>query len=108
VRAGLQAGGTTEIAGYEIAGKLVSEIERIVDPFAEVTHWQGLSWFDVVAAGISEPGAAARRQLDLLRGRRVNVNFEAVPGEPFWATPEIAVVPRLVDATVAALAGPVA
>jgi len=28
-----------------------------------------------------------------------------VSGEPFWGTPEIAVVPALVDATVAALEG---
>jgi exosortase A-associated hydrolase 2 len=105
-RASLQARGSIEVAGYEISRSLVSQLEDIADPLAEAANWQALSWLEVVAEGVAEPGPAAQRALDRLRQRGATVHAAVVPGDPFWATPEIAVVPRLVDATVGAFAEP--
>ena len=105
-RSSLQAGGSIEVAGYEIGRSLVSQLEDIANPLADAANWQGLSWLEVVAEGVAEPGPSAQRVLDALRQRGARVTAVVVPGDPFWATPEIAVVPRLVDATVGALVEP--
>jgi exosortase A-associated hydrolase 2 len=103
-RALLQASGRIEVAGYEVTRELVCELEDVTDALAGADAWQSLSWFEIVADGVTGPGPAAQRALDALRQRGVRVQSATVPGEPFWGTPEIAVVPGLVDATVAALA----
>jgi exosortase A-associated hydrolase 2 len=105
VRAALRELGSIEVAGYEVADALVSGLEELDDPLADAARWARVSWFEVVSEGVTTPGPGSRRAIDTLRARGTLVAAQVVPGDPFWATPEIALVPDLVDATVVALGG---
>lgn len=100
----LETRGRVEIAGYELSRELVAGLESITDPFAHPEGWVDWSWFELSGPGATGPGAAAQRLIARLRERGLRVNAAVIEGEPFWATPEIAVVPALIDATVEALA----
>lgn len=104
-RARLQAEGRIEIAGYEITSRLAAELEAVTDPLAAARDWQAWHWLEVGAPGVTTPGPAAQRSVAALAALGARVEAQVLPGDPFWATPEIAVVPGLVDATVAALTG---
>ena len=69
-------------------------------------QWERLTWLEVVVGrrDRTDTGVAAQRSRPCAE-RGATVDTAVVAGEPFWATPEIATVPALVDATVAALAG---
>jgi exosortase A-associated hydrolase 2 len=100
----LEDTGRIEVAGYEITRELVAELESIGDPLARPDGWQEWSWFELAGPGVSGPSAATQRAIARLRERGLRVREAVIEGEPFWATPETAVVPALIDATVAALA----
>jgi hypothetical protein len=54
---------------------------------------------DVVADTDARPSPASVRMVSTAAARGIKVETLAVPGEPFWATPEIADVPALVNVT---------
>ena len=103
-RAVLELDGRVEVAGYMLSRELVSGLEGVVDPLAHTGPWESFDWLEVSAAGVNAPVAASRRSIAAMRARGQRVQELAVEGEPFWATPEIAVVPTLVEATVSRLA----
>jgi exosortase A-associated hydrolase 2 len=105
VRAMLRNDGRIEVAGYELTENLVSALEELSDPLEDAEHWERLTVLEVASEGVTELSVASRSAVDALRLRGVGVGTRVVPGEPFWATPEIAIVPALLDATVVALAG---
>jgi len=102
LRAQLAAGNTLEVAGYEIAPELAAALDRaqlqLCRPGATV------DWLDI--SGEAEAGLAPARQRVVAgwRGAGVRVAADAVPGEPFWATQEVALAPQLIGATVRRLA----
>ena len=104
-RTTLRNDGRIEVAGYELTEDLLSALEKLSDPLAEAERWERLTLLEVVSEGVTELSPASCRAVDALRVRGVAVGTGTVPGEPFWGTPEIAVVPALLDATVAALDG---
>jgi hypothetical protein len=108
VRKLLRNHGRVEVGGYEITRELVAELEAIANPLSRPGDWRAWHWFEVTAPGVAEPGTAAQRGIAALRDRGAVVSARAVAGEPFWATPEVAVAPALIEATVTALAGAVA
>ena len=104
----LASDGRVEVAGYTLSRELVSGLEGVTDPLTHADRWAGFDWLEVSAAGVNAPGAAAQRSIEAMRQRGQRVRELCVEGEPFWATPEIAVVPALVGATLACLAEPAA
>jgi exosortase A-associated hydrolase 2 len=93
--------GRIEIAGYTIAAELADALDRARLDSAALPATARVAWFEVVAseeASLSPPAASL---LATWRAASIDAQSTLVTGEPFWATTEIAVVPRLVDATVA-------
>ena len=84
--------------------ELVRGLEGIIDPLTSAGGWEAWDWLEVSGPGVDKPGVAAQRAIAAMRARGMQVRESVVEGEPFWATPEIAVVPALVDATVECLA----
>jgi len=102
-RALLQSVGSVEVAGYTLSNDLVRGLEGIIDPLTSAGGWGAWEWLEVSGPGADKPGVAAQRAIAAMRARGMHVRESVVEGEPFWATPEIAVVPALVDATVGCL-----
>ena len=102
-RALLQSAGSVEVGGYVVSSELVRGLEGITDPLTSAGGWEAWDWLEVSGPGVDKPGVAAQRTIAAMRARGMQVRESVVEGEPFWATPEIAVVPALVDATVGCL-----
>ena len=107
-RAVLAAEGRVEVAGYTLSQELVKGLEGVSDPLARAARWKRFDWLEVSAAGVNTPVAASQRSIAAMRVRGQEVQELTVEGEPFWATPEIAVVPAIIEATVACLQEPAA
>jgi len=105
VRAALRSAGRIEIAGYEVRDELVAGVEALDATRTNAASWERVIWFEIAADGVVEPAVASRRVIDGLRAAGADIAAHIVAGEPFWATPEIAVVEPLIDATVVALCG---
>ena len=103
-RALLESEGSVEVGGYVISRELVRALEDITDPVLKAGGWVSWDWLEVSGPGVNTPGVAAQRAIAAMRARGMQVRESCLEGEPFWATPEIAVVPALVDATVECLA----
>ncbi|MGZ5200781.1 MAG: hydrolase 2, exosortase A system-associated [Telluria sp.] len=95
----LRAGASLEIAGYTVAPELALAIDSL-DAATLAPERCPVHWFEMVAApGRSMPAAPSRIAAGW-RERGTDLRVELVCGEPFWATPEIAACPALVEATV--------
>jgi exosortase A-associated hydrolase 2 len=98
LRAALQAGGSIEIAGYELAPALADAIDSV--EAAHLVPSCPVNWFEVVSASDRPAPPAAARIASAWRERGVDVRIEAATGQPFWITQEITECRQLVEATV--------
>jgi hypothetical protein len=89
-----------------VSEDLIAAIEGLDLAGIAAGRWNPVHWFEVAATGTTTLPPAAQRSVEGLRGRGIAVDARLVAGEPFWATPEIAVVDDLVTLTAAVL-GPV-
>lgn len=111
LRQALRAGETVEIAGYDLAPQLAAALDGL--PALEtMTPSCPVHWFEAVSAagGASPTGVAggalpagAARVAAAWRERGVDLHLHALPGAPFWATPETTVNPAWLAATCAAM-----
>lgn len=100
----LRAGEAVEIAGYLLAPPLAAAIEARSVAAGGLPRTVQLHWFEVVADAGRPLSPANVRAVEALQNAGFPVTARTVQGEPFWSTVEIAVVPSLLDATLAAVA----
>jgi hypothetical protein len=106
----LQEDGFIEVAGYDLTLPLVEGLERLALPSSLLRNWNRSCWIEIAAGaadGVQRPAPtpAAARIVAGMKAEGIRVDLDAVEGEPFWATPEIAVVPALIDRSVACFGG---
>lgn len=95
----LRNGHALEIGGYWLTPEMARAMDAAVFPSRYPNSSIKLDWFEVGAAG-SALSAVASRQLEAWQfGDTINV-AHTVAGEPFWLTPEITIVPELLDRSV--------
>lgn len=105
-RAMLEQDGFVEVAGYDLTATLASSLEPLALHPMRHDRWGGVLWAEIVGpvqdgASSPQPTPAGARAVAALRAERgPAVALEAIVGEPFWATPEIAVVTPLIERTV--------
>ena len=105
LRAALHAGETLEIAGYHLAPALVGAIDAL-DAKDLLSNAPGrgampIYWFDIER--MAQDTKAEASPLPDWRRSHPNLHSYKVKGLPFWATPELATCPALLEQTVAAL-----
>lgn len=106
LRAELRQQGSLEIAGYRCREELLAELEGLELKDLPVTGFESVASFELGLEDASRPSPALSRVVERWRGAGVAVDARTLAGDPFWATTEIATVPGLVAATVAACAAP--
>jgi len=104
LRARLQAGETLEVAGYELAPRLVEQIDDVSLKAVLSPRLGELHWFEVVRTADAPLPGPATELLEAARNKLHSVTAVAVQGEPFWASSEIVMLPELVSRTIDALA----
>lgn len=101
LRERLAAGEAVEVAGYTLSPALYAAIEALDLAERPPVPDVDVDWLEVVSSAAGEPSAAARRLAAAWAERGVDVTPQAVAGDSFWATQELAEAPALVDASVA-------
>lgn len=104
LRERLQAGDTLEVAGYELAARLVDRIDRVRLAAALGSQLGDLHWLELVRDADGPLPGASEEAVSAARPRMSSVTMDALVGEPFWSATEIVRIPALVDRTVAVLA----
>jgi exosortase A-associated hydrolase 2 len=98
----LAAGGSLEVAGYELAPELAASIDSMNAGRLAVRNTP-LHWFELV----SEPGRplspAAARVVSDWEQQGVDLHVHLVSAPPFWASQEISECPSLLTATTSLL-----
>jgi exosortase A-associated hydrolase 2 len=102
LRQSLRDGETLEIAGYDLAPQLAAAMDSLA-PLEDLAPPCPVHWFEGAGGAGQQVTAGALRASAALRERGVEVDVHALPFPPFWVTPEIAVSPDLVAATIRAL-----
>lgn len=102
--------GFVEVAGYDLSRALVEGLEPVTLSPLALRDWRHSRWFEITAPAaqgmaVAAPSPAAVRSVAGLSALGIQVDLEVVEGEPFWATPEIAVLPALVDRSIAFIGG---
>lgn len=98
----LATGQSLEVGGYHLHPELALALEqvRLIAPDVGTL----VDWFELAGtADRSSLPPASQRVVDGWRDAGLAVRVWTLVGEPFWSTQEIAVVPALLDATLAAL-----
>jgi exosortase A-associated hydrolase 2 len=98
----LTAGERVEVAGYELSPALVQSIDTLELPQQLPGNVPSLDWYELVAATERPVAALSRRRIEQWQQGGARVHLEKLQGEPFWTTPEISVVPALLDYTLKA------
>ncbi len=110
-RADLASGRTIEVAGYRLTPSLADAIEAArlgpLDGQAGRVPLR-VRWLEVSSQPAPTLTPVATRVVERWRAAGSDVTVATVAGPAFWQTQEIERCPALVDATVAAIAGPVA
>ena len=94
----LASGQALEVAGYELSAELYSSIEalRFDDLIAGLDL--PVHWFDIIPHADRPIPVASQKAVEQLATHTL-VTSRTVAGEPFWSTPEITVVPELLEHT---------
>lgn len=100
----LERGRSVEIAGYELHPDLVSEIVARDLTQLDAATLPNVRWFEVVSAQDRPIPVASNRLIQRWQEAGLGLDVDVVVGEPFWSTPEIAIVTELVARTSAAAA----
>jgi len=106
LRKQLQSGATLEVAGYELSGRLIAQLDRVrlADSIGE--RLGELHWMEVVRDLSGSLPPATERFLQSVRERATSLFAHTVSGEPFWSATEIVVLPELITRTVDLLTPP--
>ena len=102
---GDQERGWVEVAGYRVSKGMIDSLSDQGFNTEGLRKADRVSWLEVNVSGNGKLSHSARKQLDHLHRNNVTVDHQVINGEPFWLTPEIAVVPGLVEATRRAILG---
>lgn len=93
----LERGVPVEVAGYELHPELVREMSGRELAKADTSLMPDVSWLEITPGQDRPVTPVSRRVIEAWQTAGVGVETETVQGEPFWTTPEISVVPVLID-----------
>jgi exosortase A-associated hydrolase 2 len=100
LRARLKNGGSVEVAGYELSGRLATDLEALPRAAHLPAQFGDIHWIEIVReAGLPVP-PPSQQLIDATRAAGGRVSCSVVPGEPFWTTTEIVENAAVVRATV--------
>jgi exosortase A-associated hydrolase 2 len=97
--------GSLEIAGYTIAAGLAAELGAAQLDEPTVQRASQALWLEVAASDPPTLSTAGARVCRQWQQGGVKLTSAAVPGEPFWSTPEIGWARALLSPTTAFVAG---
>ncbi|PLX63032.1 hydrolase 1, exosortase A system-associated [Sedimenticola selenatireducens] len=97
----LSAGERLEVAGYGLSPALYEQLsaQSMNDIPAETISRTQVNWLEVVAAPEKPLNLQSQKLLSRWQEACCSVRSEAIVGEPFWTTQELATTPHLIGCT---------
>jgi len=95
----LERGELVEVAGYDLAPALVSDIDQLELGALCNRVAAPIEWMEIYPTVDRQLSFASQKAIDACNGERMRVSVQTVVGEPFWSTPEITLVSALVSST---------
>jgi exosortase A-associated hydrolase 2 len=99
LRERLARGDALEVAGYELAPQLIAAIDALDGKSLAPTGIDRGAWLEVSTLETPSLAPASVRTLEAWRGAGVDIDAQAVRGEPFWSLQEITIAPELLTVT---------
>jgi exosortase A-associated hydrolase 2 len=106
LRDGLNRGLPLEVAGYTLAPEMFGAVDGLDMQSTMCGKLPSVDWMEIATDAVRPVSAAGQRVLDTWRADGVSATSHVVAGEPFWYTPEITIVPALLEITSSLLADP--
>ena len=103
LRAKLKSGESVEVAGYDVTGRIVEQLDRVDLGQTLGANLGAVRWVEVVRSADAPPPAAATAAVERARAGGASVELHTVLGEPFWSSVEIVRNPTLVADAVTTL-----
>jgi hypothetical protein len=105
LRSALKSGETVEVAGYCLSSRLAAGLDELVCPASLPTGLGDVSWLEIVRDPELPLAAPSLGLIARSRESGGNITATGLPGEPFWASTEIAVNIAMVESTRAHFGG---
>lgn len=105
LKARLMAGGTLEVAGYDLSARMAADLSRMAPPQALPPQFGATAWLEIVRdpdAGPPLPSAQLVKATNEAGGK---ITARCFAGEPYWASTETVVNADVVTSTLEHLAG---
>ncbi len=99
LRDALGRGGSVEIAGYELSGRMAGALDGRLLSAVALGRAARLGWFELSPSEQPALSTVAKRLLEECRGGGCEVDARSIQGPAFWSTPETTIVPALVAAS---------
>jgi exosortase A-associated hydrolase 1/exosortase A-associated hydrolase 2 len=99
LRERLREGETLEIAGYDLAPTLVSQLDEVDAELLTPQAGTNVFWVEIATQGGNQVRPVSRHLLDSWRQKGLDAESLVVQGDPFWMTHETALAPELLEAT---------
>lgn len=105
LRARLHAGEVLEIAGYGLSSRLAADLDSLGPPDGLPRGFGESAWLEVVRERDARLPVPSQNLIEQTLTHGGQVREFLIVGEPFWASTEIVVVPKIISETVAHLSG---
>lgn len=89
LRERLKSGESLEVAGYMLTGRLAGQLDRVDLPGVMSANLGAVNWIEIVRSPTSAPPTPAVKAVEQARLAGLNVELQALEGEPFWSSVEI-------------------
>ena len=99
LRSQLVDGKNVEVAGYELSPALVAGIDSLQLLDMGLSDSPPIEWFEIVGSKEQTLNPASQKVRAAWSDSGIQVNAHKVVGESFWVTPEISVLPGLLERT---------
>jgi len=101
----LVGGETIEVAGYELSGTLVAELDALEVPERLPKQLGRVHWMEIQRDGSVPAPTPATQLVESTRRAGGAVEFQVLRGEPFWTSTEIVINEAVLEATANCFAG---
>lgn len=106
IRSNLKEGQSVEIAGYQITGRMATELEKAsLTPPRQGRPGERVEWFELTTRPDASPTPASAKAMAEWHETGYAVRSHMVVGPSFWQTTEIEDAPNLITATALSLLG---
>jgi exosortase A-associated hydrolase 2 len=105
MRQTLQAGGTVEIAGYRLTGRIAADLDA-----TRLADWSDLrdleiGWFEHVAEAGKPLAPPSQKAIERLQGQACTLHCQGYTGSPIWQLHDRDSAPQLAERTTAFFGG---